>query len=107
MRFVQVNRGGFDNHGNIFEAMRNHGATMDPALASLIADLKANGLMLSKTLVVVLSPNSAAPRASTDNGGRDHWARVLQRLHGRWRHQGRLHCWSFRCRRHGLPANAR
>ncbi|MEC8941799.1 MAG: DUF1501 domain-containing protein, partial [Verrucomicrobiota bacterium] len=52
VRFVQVNRGGFDNHGNIFEAMRNHGATMDPALASLLSDLKANGL-LSKTLVLV------------------------------------------------------
>ncbi len=75
VRFVQVNRGGFDNHGNIFEAMRNHGATMDPALASLISDLKASGL-LSKTLVVVLSEFGRTPRIN-DGGGRDHWARVF------------------------------
>lgn len=75
VRFVQVNRGGFDNHGNIFEAMRNHGSTMDPALASLISDLNASGL-LSKTLVVVLSEFGRTPRIN-DGGGRDHWARVF------------------------------
>ena len=75
VRFVQVNRGGFDNHGNIFEAMRNHGATMDPALASLLSDLKASGL-LSTTLVVVLSEFGRTPRIN-DGGGRDHWARVF------------------------------
>ncbi len=75
VRFVQVNRGGFDNHGTIFEAMRNHGATMDPALASLLSDLKANGL-LRKTLVLVLSEFGRTPRIN-DGGGRDHWARVF------------------------------
>jgi hypothetical protein len=75
VRFVQVNRGGFDNHGNIFDAMRNHGAVMDPAIASLLSDLKANGL-LSKTLVVVLSEFGRTPRIN-DGGGRDHWARVF------------------------------
>lgn len=75
VRFVQVNRGGFDNHGNIFQAMRDHGAVMDPAIASLISDLKANGL-LSKTLVVVLSEFGRTPRIN-DGGGRDHWARCF------------------------------
>jgi len=75
VRFVQVNRGGFDNHGNIFDAMRNHGAAMDPAIASLISDLKANG-MLSKTLVVVLSEFGRTPRINA-GGGRDHWARCF------------------------------
>lgn len=75
VRFVQVNRGGFDNHGNIFEAMRNHGSVMDPALASLVSDLKANGL-LEKTLVIVLSEFGRTPRIN-DGGGRDHWARVF------------------------------
>lgn len=75
VRFVQVNRGGFDNHGNIFDAMRDHGAVMDPAIASLLSDLKANGL-LSKTLVVVLSEFGRTPRIN-DGGGRDHWARVF------------------------------
>ena len=75
VRFVQVNRGGFDNHGNIFEAMRNHGGVMDPAIASLISDLKASG-KLEKTLVVVLSEFGRTPRIN-DGGGRDHWARVF------------------------------
>ena len=75
VRFVQVNRSGFDNHGNIFEAMRNHGAQMDPAIASLISDLKADG-KLEKTLVVVLSEFGRTPRIN-DGGGRDHWARAF------------------------------
>ncbi|MFN0128670.1 MAG: DUF1501 domain-containing protein [Verrucomicrobiales bacterium] len=72
VRFVQVNRGGFDNHGNIFQAMRDHGAAMDPGIASLLSDLKVNGL-LEKTLVVVLSEFGRTPRIN-DAGGRDHWA---------------------------------
>ena len=75
VRFVQVNRGGFDNHGNIFQAMRAHGAAMDPGIASLLSDLKANGL-LSKTLVVVLSEFGRTPRIN-DGAGRDHWARCF------------------------------
>ena len=75
VRFVQINRGGFDNHGGIFDAMRAHGATMDPAIASLIQDLKANG-KLSRTLVVVLSEFGRTPRIN-GNGGRDHHARCF------------------------------
>ena len=78
VRFVQVNRGGFDNHGGIFDAMRAHGATMDPGIASLISDLKANG-MLSKTLVVVLSEFGRTPRIN-GGGGRDHWARCFSAM---------------------------
>lgn len=78
VRFVQVNRGGFDNHANIFEAMRGHGQVMDPAIASLLSDLKANG-MLSKTLVVILSEFGRTPRVN-ESGGRDHWARCFSAL---------------------------
>lgn len=75
VRFVQVNRGGFDNHSNIFASMRTHGETMDPAISSLIQDLEESG-RLEKTLVVVLSEFGRTPRVN-DNGGRDHWARVF------------------------------
>ncbi len=78
VRFVQVNRGGFDNHSNIFASMRGHAAVMDPALASLIDDLAASG-MLSKTLVVVLSEFGRTPRVN-DDGGRDHHARCFSAL---------------------------
>ena len=75
VRFVQVNRGGFDTHNNNFPAMQNHGDVMDPALASLISDLAASG-KLAKTLVLVLSEFGRTPRINT-NAGRDHHARCF------------------------------
>jgi len=78
VRFVQVNRGGFDNHSNIFETMQNHGDTMDPALASLIEDLADEG-KLDKTLILVLSEFGRTPRINM-NGGRDHHARCFSCL---------------------------
>jgi hypothetical protein len=75
VRFVQVNRGGFDTHSNNFEAMRNHGEIMDPALASLTSDLAESGL-LEKTLIVMLSEFGRTPKIN-DNGGRDHYPSVF------------------------------
>ena len=75
VRFVQVNRGGFDTHSNNFPAMRNHGEVMDPALASLVADLAESGL-LEKTLVVMLSEFGRTPRIN-QNAGRDHYPAVF------------------------------
>ncbi len=75
VRFVQVNRGGFDTHSNNFPAMNNHGEVMDPALASLVEDLSESG-MLEKTMVIMLSEFGRTPRIN-DNAGRDHWASVF------------------------------
>lgn len=75
VRFVQVNRGGFDTHSNNFPAMRNHGEVMDPALASLIEDLAETG-MLDKTLVVMLSEFGRTPKINQD-AGRDHYPTVF------------------------------
>jgi hypothetical protein len=72
VRFVQINRGGFDTHTNNFPAMQAHGDVMDPALASLIADLNTSG-MLKKTLVMVISEFGRTPRINKD-AGRDHHA---------------------------------
>jgi hypothetical protein len=78
VKFVQVNRGGFDNHSDIFPAMRNHGDVMDSALASLIEDLAASG-RLEKTLVLVLSEFGRTPKLNM-TGGRDHHAKVFSCL---------------------------
>ncbi|MFO0903888.1 MAG: DUF1501 domain-containing protein [Pirellulales bacterium] len=75
VRFVQINRGGFDTHTNNFPAMRAHGEVMDPALASLVADLAADG-MLEKTLVIMLSEFGRTPMVNKD-AGRDHHAPVF------------------------------
>lgn len=72
VRFVQVNRGGFDTHSNNFPAMQAHGEVMDPALAALIEDLAESG-MLDKTLVVMMSEFGRTPKVNM-NAGRDHWA---------------------------------
>ncbi len=78
VRFVQVNRGGFDTHSNNFPAMESHGLEMDPALASLMEDLRATG-KLDSTLVLVLSEFGRTPRIN-NNAGRDHHARCFSCL---------------------------
>lgn len=78
VRFVQVNRGGFDTHSNNFPAMRNHGEAMDPALAALIGDLAASGL-LAKTMIVMLSEFGRTPVINKTEG-RDHHPTVFSCL---------------------------
>ena len=75
VRFVQVNRGGFDTHSNNFPALQAHGDIMDPALASLVEDLAESGL-LKKTLIVMLSEFGRTPKINA-NAGRDHWPAVF------------------------------
>jgi len=75
VRFVQINRGGYDVHANAFPAMRDHGEVMDPALASLVQDLAETG-MLEKTMIVMLSEFGRTPKIN-DDAGRDHWASVF------------------------------
>ncbi len=78
VRFVQVNRGGFDVHSNAFPAMRDHGEVMDPALAALIEDLAQSGL-LTKTLIVTLSEFGRTPKVNM-TAGRDHHPNVFSCL---------------------------
>ena len=78
VRFVQVNRGGFDVHSNAFPAMRDHGDVMDPALAALIEDLAESGL-LKKTMIVMLSEFGRTPKINKDTG-RDHHPGVFSCL---------------------------
>ena len=75
VRFVQVNRGGFDTHSNNFNAMRTHGEVIDPALSSLVKDLADSG-RLDRTLVVMLSEFGRTPRVN-GRAGRDHHARCF------------------------------
>lgn len=75
VRFVQINRGGFDTHSNNFPALERHGAVMDPALASLVQDLADIG-KLDTTMIVMISEFGRTPRVN-DNAGRDHWPGVF------------------------------
>jgi uncharacterized protein (DUF1501 family) len=94
-RYILVNQGGWDHHGDIYgksdkssmEDRRARGglyancSDLDPAFASLVADLKAakgkdGGSLLDRTLVLVMGEFGRTPGNLTDIKGRDHWPAV-------------------------------
>jgi hypothetical protein len=88
-RFILVNQGGWDHHGDIYgkgdkgtmEDRRARGGLysncgeLDPALASLVQDLKGLN-KLDRTLVCVMGEFGRTPGNLTDIKGRDHWPAV-------------------------------
>jgi uncharacterized protein (DUF1501 family) len=77
--FVEVTLDGWDTHSANFEAVRTLSGTLDPAFATLLADLKDRG-MLANTLVVWMGEFGRTPLINP-NAGRDHfpnaWSTVL------------------------------
>jgi uncharacterized protein (DUF1501 family) len=89
--FVQVNwsdhveaeedsgDGGWDHHYRNFQIMQDrHAPWLDQALAALIEDLEAHGL-LSTTLVIVMGEFGRSPKIN-DKAGRDHWEHCYSAL---------------------------
>jgi uncharacterized protein (DUF1501 family) len=70
--FVEVTLDGWDTHQNNFEMVKTLSETLDPAFATLLADLKDRG-MLANTLVVWMGEFGRTPKINNDRG-RDHWA---------------------------------
>ncbi|SFI07705.1 DUF1501 domain-containing protein [Planctomicrobium piriforme] len=79
--FVEVQRGGWDLHENLWQRMPAASAEVDQGLTTLISDLKQRGL-LEKTLVVCLGEFGRTPQINTRAPavGRDHWARNFNLL---------------------------
>lgn len=77
--FVEVTLGGWDTHDNNFAQVKNLCGTLDPAWATLMADLKDRGL-LETTTVVWMGEFGRTPGINPRNG-RDHypnaWSVVL------------------------------
>lgn len=77
--FVEVSLGGWDTHDNNFNQVRNLCGTLDPAWATLMADLKDRGL-LATTTVVWMGEFGRTPGVNP-RSGRDHypnaWSVVL------------------------------
>jgi arylsulfatase A-like enzyme len=71
VRFVSLNTGYFDDHGNIERALRDKLPRHDKAVGVLIQDLADRG-MLDDTLVVTAGEFGHTPRIN-GNAGRDHW----------------------------------
>jgi uncharacterized protein (DUF1501 family) len=77
---VEVDLGGWDNHANIFNALKGtaaapgHGARLDIGMSALVEDL-VQRQMWKNTVVLWMGEFGRTPRIN-QNGGRDHWGRV-------------------------------
>jgi hypothetical protein len=75
--FVEVTLGGWDTHQNNFDRVKQLSQQVDPAMSSLIGDLKDRGL-LDSTLVIWMGEFGRTPKinARGDKPGRDHYPRA-------------------------------
>ncbi len=72
--FVEVDLGGWDNHGGIFPTLQNDKLPeLDRAMSALVEDLAQRG-MLDDTAIVWMGEFGRTPRIN-GGAGRDHWAR--------------------------------
>jgi len=71
---VEVDLGGWDNHGNIFNTIKTgNGPRLDKGMGNLVKDLNDRGLW-KNTVVLWMGEFGRTPRINQNNG-RDHWAR--------------------------------
>ena len=73
--FVEVRASGWDMHEGLTERMEKNAGIVDPAMATLIGDLKARG-RLDRTLVVWMGEFGRTPKPNP-RGGRDHFPRAF------------------------------
>ena len=73
VRFVTVEYGSWDCHGDVRKACLDQMRPFDYAVAGLVTDLERRGL-LDSTLVWVTSEFGRTPKVNKESG-RDHWAR--------------------------------
>lgn len=81
--FVEVQRGGWDMHQNLWQNMPKTAAEVDQGVSALLNDLKSRGLH-EKTVVIVLGEFGRTPKINnkTPGVGRDHWAKNFNLLIG-------------------------
>src|SRR5262249_29873265 len=75
--FVEVFQHGWDTHRDNFPRVKQLSAEADPAMATLISDLKDRGL-LESTLVIWMGEFGRTPQITTKDGtpGRNHYPRA-------------------------------
>lgn len=71
--FVEVDFGGWDDHQNVFDNLKNRLPALDQGMSALVEDLEQRG-MLQDTAIVWMGDFGRTPRIN-GRGGRDHWAR--------------------------------
>ncbi len=73
--FVEVDLGGWDNHADIFNTLKDDRLpVMDRAMSALVEDL-AQRELLEDTAIIWMGEFSRTPNINADTG-RDHWARA-------------------------------
>lgn len=79
--FVEVQRGGWDMHQDLWQNIPKTAAEVDQGVAALVTDLKERGL-LERTLVIVVGEFGRTPKINqrTPQVGRDHWSRNFNAL---------------------------
>ena len=78
VRYVSLNTGYWDDHGNIKGALDNKLPRHDRAVGVLIQDLADRG-MLENTLVITAGEFGRTPKIN-NNAGRDHWPQAQSLL---------------------------
>ena len=77
VKYIEVDNGGWDSHGNNFRQVEAKGAALDQALSALLADLEASGL-LKTTLVVVATEFGRSPKIYAEReNGRNHYPQAF------------------------------
>jgi uncharacterized protein (DUF1501 family) len=79
VRFVEVTYGGWDTHNQNFEELEEKCPVLDQALATLLEDLQARGL-LKETLVVLATEFGRTPKVREERMGRDHYPKAFSCL---------------------------
>lgn len=80
VRFIEVDDGGWDTHGDNFTRVEEKGALLDQALASLLDDLSSSG-MLDSTLVVLATEFGRTPKIQVErDNGRNHYPQAFSCL---------------------------
>jgi hypothetical protein len=77
VQFVEVNLGGWDTHQNNFARVQQLSGIVDPAMSSLVTDLRTRGL-LNDTLIVWMGDFGRTPNINQRGAqpGRDHYPRA-------------------------------
>ena len=79
VRYIEVVSDGWDTHNQNFDQLEEKLPEIDRALAALIADLDARGL-LHETLVVLATEFGRTPDIVQENNGRNHYPKAFSAL---------------------------
>ena len=86
VRFVEIQRGGWDTHANNFRSLRNLTADIDRPWSALMEDLKSSG-QIENTVVIWMGEFGRTPTINSQ-AGRDHFPMVTPVVMGGGPFQG-------------------